>query len=172
MTLPELNALPPDARAQALRTCCGATRWVAEMNTRFPVTTAERLYQQARTVWFGLAETDWHEAFQHHPQIGDVASLKEKFAGTSHWAAAEQGAVQHATQDVLEALAAGNAAYVRKFGYIFIVCATGKSAAEMYALLEARLPNAPADEIKIAVGEQAKITQLRLAKLLDDTAAA
>jgi 2-oxo-4-hydroxy-4-carboxy-5-ureidoimidazoline decarboxylase len=74
--------------------------------------------------------------------------------------------VKHATQETLEALAAGNDAYERRFGYIFIVCATGKSAAEMLVLLQARMPNEPSQEIRIARGEQAKITRLRLEKLL------
>lgn len=166
MTLAELNALSGAARADALATCCGATRWVTELNACFPLPDAATLYQQAHTIWHSLTEADWREAFTHHPKIGDVNSLKEKFASTAQWAAGEQGAVQGAAQAVLEALAAGNAAYEAKFGYIFIVCATGKTADEMLALLQARLPNAPADEIRIAMGEQAKITRLRLEKLL------
>jgi 2-oxo-4-hydroxy-4-carboxy-5-ureidoimidazoline decarboxylase len=95
-----------------------------------------------------------------------VNALKEKFASTATWAAGEQGAVQQASQDTLEALAAGNDAYERRFGYIFIVCATGKPSAEMLALLEARLPHDPSQEIHVAMSEQAKITRLRLEKLL------
>ncbi|RZK26134.1 MAG: OHCU decarboxylase, partial [Hymenobacter sp.] len=113
-----------------------------------------------------LSEADWREAFTHHPKIGDVSALREKFASTATWAAGEQGAVRQASQSTLEALAAGNEAYAQRFGYIFIVCATGKSAAEMLALLQARLPHEPAQEIKIAMSEQAKITRLRLEKLL------
>lgn len=93
-------------------------------------------------------------------------ALRAKFASTATWAAGEQGAVRPASQATLEALAVGNDAYERKFGYIFIGCATGKPAAKMLALLQARLPNEPAQEIRIAMGEQAKITRLRLEKLL------
>lgn len=166
MTLNELNALAPAARADVLATCCGAARWVAALNARFPVPDAPTLYQQAHGIWYSLNEADWREAFTHHPKIGDVQSLKERFASTSHWAVGEQGAVRHASADVLQALAAGNAAYEAKFGYIFIVRATGKSADEMLRLLQERLPNQPAQEIRIAMGEQAKITRIRLEKLL------
>jgi 2-oxo-4-hydroxy-4-carboxy-5-ureidoimidazoline decarboxylase len=166
MTLSHLNALTPVARTAALATCCGATAWVAALNPQFPFATADALYSEAARLWYSLTEDDWREAFTHHPKIGDVRALKEKFASTATWAAGEQGAVKHATQETLEALAAGNDAYERRFGYIFIVCATGKSAAEMLVLLQARLPNEPSQEIHIARGEQAKITRLRLEKLL------
>ena len=166
MTLPELNALPSAARADALSTCCGARHWVEALNAHFPVTDAATLYQQAHDLWYALPEADWREAFTHHPKIGDARSLKERFASTAQWASGEQSAVRHASAEVLDALAAGNAAYEAKFGCIFIVCATGKSADEMLALLQARLPNTAEKEIRIAMGEQAKITRLRLEKLL------
>ncbi|PJJ54882.1 2-oxo-4-hydroxy-4-carboxy-5-ureidoimidazoline decarboxylase [Hymenobacter chitinivorans] len=166
MTLSELNSLPAPTRAEALAKCCGATAWVAQLNAAFPVADAAALFAQAHDIWYRLSEADWREAFTHHPKIGDVNSLKEKFASTSQWAEGEQGAVKQASQDTLEALAAGNETYERKFGYIFIVCATGKSADEMLALLQARLPNPPEAEIHIAMAEQDKITRIRLEKLL------
>jgi len=166
MTLPQLNALPQPALAEELTKCCGATNWVRGLRETFPVANAETLFANAQRIWYSLSEADWREAFTHHPKIGDVNSLKEKFASTSKWAEGEQGAVKQASQATLEALAAGNDEYERKFGYIFIVCATGKSADEMLALLQARLPNSPEQEINIAMGEQDKITRLRLEKLL------
>ncbi len=166
MTLADLNALPPSSRAEALATCCGATAWVTALNQQFPFATAEALVTEAERLWEALTEADWHEAFTHHPKIGDVNALKAKFASTATWAAGEQGAVRQASQATLEALAASNATYEQRFGYIFIVCATGKSAEEMLALLQARLPNEPDQEIHIAMREQAKITRLRLEKLL------
>jgi len=133
----------------------------------FPVAAAETLLHQASAIWNTLSETDWCEAFSHHPKIGgDVVALRQKFASTSAWAEGEQASVKQASQAKLEALAAGNTEYEQKFGYIFIVCATGKTAEEMLALLQARLPNRPVDEIKIAMGEQDKITRIRLEKLL------
>ena len=166
MDLQSLNASSPTARAEALTTCCGSAAWVAALNQQFPFATADALYAEADRLWYSFSEADWREAFTHHPKIGDVNALREKFASTAAWAAGEQGAVRQASQATLEALAAGNEAYERKFGYIFIVCATGKSADEMLALLQARLPNAPEAEMNIAMGEQAKITRLRLDKLL------
>lgn len=153
------------AARQMLRTCCGSARWVERMLARRPFGTEDALLAAARDVWFSLEEADWREAFADHPRIGDRESLKEKFAETRHLAAGEQSGVDGAREDVLEALAEGNAAYERTFGYIFIVCATGLSASEMLARLEARLHNDPADEIRIAAEEQARITELRLLKL-------
>jgi 2-oxo-4-hydroxy-4-carboxy-5-ureidoimidazoline decarboxylase len=167
MTLQELNNLPKPALTEALSKCCGSTAWVKNMVAIFPVADAETLMDQANTQWNKLSEADWREAFTHHPKIGgDVAALREKFASTSTWAEGEQASVKQASQETLEALAAGNTEYEQKFGYIFIVCATGKSAEEMLALLQARLSNKPEDEILIAAGEQNKITRLRLEKLL------
>lgn len=166
MTLAELNTLPKPALTDALRKCCGSTAWVEAMGQIFPIPDMEALFEQASIIWYSLSEQDWREAFTHHPKIGDINSLKEKFASTSTWAAGEQAAVQGSSQAVLEALAEENTRYEEKFGYIFIVCATGKTAGEMLALLRARLPNEPAKEIKIAMAEQAKITQIRLEKLL------
>ena len=167
MNLTELNNLSKPALAEALQKCCGSTAWVENMLAAFPVSDAETLMDEANTAWNKLSEADWREAFTHHPKIGgDVEALRAKFASTSTWAEGEQASVKQASQDTLEALATGNEDYERKFGYIFIVCATGKTADEMLALLQARLTNDPADEILIAAGEQNKITRLRLEKLL------
>ena len=167
MTLNELNNLPKPALAEALQKCCGSTAWVNNMVACFPVADAGTLLAEATAQWNKLSEADWREAFAHHPKIGgDVEALRAKFASTSAWAEGEQAAVRQASQATLEALAAGNEDYERRFGYIFIVCATGKTADEMLALLQARLTNEPADEILIAAGEQNKITRLRLEKLL------
>ena len=167
MSITELNHLPKPALAEALQKCCGSTKWVENMLAAFPVSDAESLMDEANTAWNSLSEADWREAFTHHPKIGgDVEALRAKFASTSTWAEGEQASVKQASPATLEALAAGNADYERKFGYIFIVCATGKSAEEMLALLQARLPNKPEDELLIAMGEQDKITRIRLEKLL------
>ncbi|MDB5246630.1 MAG: uraD [Segetibacter sp.] len=123
------------------------------------------LEETAEEKWRECIELDWLEAFQHHPKIGDINSLKKKFASTAHLASNEQSSVNIASEKILEELAKGNEAYEKKFGYIFIVCATGKSAEEMLNILRSRLPNSAADEIEIAAEEQIKITKLRLEKL-------
>ncbi|QHV94193.1 2-oxo-4-hydroxy-4-carboxy-5-ureidoimidazoline decarboxylase [Spirosoma endbachense] len=166
MILPELNQLPVNQLKAALVTCCGSTAWVNEMAKTFPVESKESLFEQAEISWFSLNESDWREAFDHHPKIGDINSLREKFANTSTWASGEQSGVSTASQQVLEDLSEGNRLYETKFGYIFIVCATGKSADEMLEILNSRLPNSPEDEILIAMQEQNKITKIRLEKLL------
>jgi 2-oxo-4-hydroxy-4-carboxy-5-ureidoimidazoline decarboxylase len=166
MSLPELNQLPVNQLKEALVTCCGSTAWVNEMAEIFPVESKESLFEQAEIIWFSLDESDWREAFGHHPKIGDINSLREKFANTSAWASGEQSGVSTASEQVLDDLLAGNRLYEDKFGYIFIVCATGKSAEEMLEILNSRLPNSPDDEILIAMQEQNKITKIRLEKLL------
>ena len=124
----------------------------------------------AERAFVGLGPADWREAFAHHPRIGDVASLRAKFAATAAWAGEEQRGAAAAGDDTLAALAEGNRAYEERFGYVFIVCATGKSAEEMLALLRARMPHPPEREIEIAAAEQASITRLRLEKLLESAA--
>lgn len=166
MTLSELNQLPVSQRKVALTTCCGSSVWVDRMARLFPFDNAEQLFEKAETTWIGCAEADWRQAFTHHPKIGDIDSLRAKFANTKAWAAGEQAGVSSASEQVLEELAEGNLRYEEKFGYIFIICATGKSAEEMLESLNARLSNAPDVEIWIAMQEQGKITRLRLEKLL------
>lgn len=160
-----------DARAR-LTQCCGAERWVARMLEQRPFASEAQLRQMADEIWWALGPQDWRAAFSHHPKIGDMASLRTKFASTQTWAAGEQASVREASEAILSGLAQGNIAYEQKFGYIFIVCATGKSAQEMLALLEQRLPHEPEIELPIAAEEQRKITQIRLGKLLDDLALA
>jgi OHCU decarboxylase len=113
----------------------------------------------ATDIWWRLAPTDWLEAFSKHPKIGEKGKV-------SQWSSEEQSGMNSSAIDTAKSLAALNRTYFDKFGWIFIVCATGKSAEEMLSLLEARLPNRPDDELRIAAAEQNKITLLRLRKLL------
>ena len=131
-----------------------------------PYSSAEALRSAADQNWQGLDESDYLQAFDGHPKIGDVGSLKTKYANTKELAAGEQSSVNVASDDTIRALADGNSAYEDKFGFIFIVCATGKSAAQMTALLQARLPNERNQELINAAEEQRKIFQIRLEKLL------
>lgn len=167
MTLHELNTLTQPQLKQELLKCCGSSTWVKMMMTYFPADTMEELLEEADEIWYECSEDDWKEAFAHHPKIGDVESLTKKFASTAQWASGEQSGVNVASKETIEALAEGNKKYEEKFGYIFIVCATGKSAAEMLAVLQSRLSNEPEDEIKMAAEEQNKITKLRLQKLVE-----
>jgi 2-oxo-4-hydroxy-4-carboxy-5-ureidoimidazoline decarboxylase len=155
------HASEADARA-FLSTCCGSTQWVDRMLRRRPFGSTEHLLAVARAEWFALTPDDWREAFRHHPKIGDRASIGARFPRTAQLSGDEQRGVAGASDAVLDALAEGNRAYDVKFGYIFIVCATGKSADEMLGLLSQRLQNDAHTELLIAAGEQAKITELRL----------
>lgn len=150
-----------DARGQ-LAVCCGATRWVERMLARRPFGSRERALEAAREEWFALSENDWREAFTHHPRIGDVAGLRKRFAATRALSEREQAGVSGAPEELLSALFDANREYEARFGYIFIVCASGKSAAEMLSLLRSRLHNAPDTEIRIAAEEHARICALRL----------
>ena len=167
MTLERLNRLDDAAARTALERCCGARRWVERVCAARPWRDRAALIAAAERAFDGLERADWLEAFAHHPRIGDMASLRAKYASTAAWAGEEQRGAAAAGEAALAALAEGNRAYEERFGYIFIVCATGKSADEMLALLRARMPNPPEREIRIAAEEQMKITRLRIAKLLE-----
>lgn len=166
MTLHEFNTLPHESLIAELSKCCGARAWVQRMLPFIPADDLVELLEDAESQWWLCNEEDWKEAFTHHPKIGDLDSLKKKFANTAVWASGEQSGVNTATDEILNALAEGNRLYEEKFGYIFIVCASGKSAEEMLGMLNERLKNNPEDEIRIAADEQNKITLLRLEKLL------
>jgi 2-oxo-4-hydroxy-4-carboxy-5-ureidoimidazoline decarboxylase len=168
MTLHELNTLPKEQLKEELHKCCGSQAWVDKMLPFFHADDLVELLEDAEEQWFLCTEADWKEAFAHHPKIGDVESLEKKFAATAEWASGEQSSVHTASRQTIEALAEGNRQYQAKFGYIFIVCATGKSAEEMLAMLQERLGNDPKEEIELAADEQNKITKLRLEKLLDE----
>jgi 2-oxo-4-hydroxy-4-carboxy-5-ureidoimidazoline decarboxylase len=170
MKLSEFNALSTDEAVKDLLRCCGSRRWAMQMAARRPYTSLEAVMRMADECWAKLDRADYLEAFSHHPKIGDVASLRAKFASTATWASSEQSAVQTAPEEVLRRLAEGNDRYEKRFGYIFIVCATGKTAEEMLALLETRLRNRADVELRIAAGEQAKITRIRLGKLFQEEA--
>ncbi|NTX33869.1 2-oxo-4-hydroxy-4-carboxy-5-ureidoimidazoline decarboxylase [Myxococcus sp. CA033] len=164
--LHRLNTLAPEAAREELLRCCGSSRWVEAMVRARPFRDVEHVLSEAGWLWEQTGPNDWQEAFKHHPRIGDVSSLRAKFASTATWSSQEQGGVNGAAEAVIQGLADGNKAYEERFGFIFLVCATGKSAEEMLGLLRARLGNPPDEELRIAAGEQAKITRIRLEKLL------
>lgn len=154
---------PAEAR-RLLTECCGASRWVDGMMRQRPFGSHQAILVAARDVWWSLGLDDWREAFAHHPKIGDKESLRASFASTRALSEAEQAGMSSASEAVLDAVARGNHDYEERFGYRFIVCATGKSAHEMLTLLHGRLVNEPAEEIRIAAEEQAKITAIRLSR--------
>ncbi len=160
-----LNQLDEQNALEALLKCCGSRRWAELMLASRPFKNEDSLDGEVTKTFAKLDRSDWLEAFAAHPKIGDVDSLRKKYGDTKDWAKSEQSGVNGTSQDVLERLSIGNEKYEETFGFIFIVCATGKSASEMLELLELRLGNSPERELKIAALEQEKITRLRLQKL-------
>jgi 2-oxo-4-hydroxy-4-carboxy-5-ureidoimidazoline decarboxylase len=168
VTLDLLNSLSAKKAQTEFFRCCGSTRWARQMTERRPFHNEAELSRVAEELWNILTPHDWKEAFSQHPRIGDLEQLRAKFAHANRWADAEQAGALGASDDVLSRLAEGNRLYETKFGFIFIVCATGKRAEEMLGMLEQRLNNTPVRELRIAADEQCKITRIRLEKLLQE----
>jgi len=165
LSLAAFNDLPASDMAQALLGCCQCHGWVQRVISQRPFSDVSVLQSAATQAWAQATEAEILEAFQGHPQIGDLQALRNKYQRT---ATAEQGQVAGADELVLLALQARNEDYRQKFGFIFIICATGKSAAQMLALLLQRLPNTRHMELVNGAQEQLKITLLRLNKLIID----
>ena len=160
MKLEKLNALPDTDAEHILRSCCGSSRWVESMMARRPFASHDMLHAAADDSWHACSEADWLEAFSHHPRIGDQSA-----AGP---ASVEQAGMQSASVSVQDEMAALNRAYEERFGHIYIVCATGKSAEEMRDIARHRIDNDPPTELRNAAEEQRKIMHLRLEKLFGD----
>ena len=163
--LDRLNALGESEAVAELLRCCGSRRWAARMAALRPFDSEEDLLGAADATWLGLDEADRLEAFEAHPRIGDLEGLRSKFGSTAGWASGEQAGASVADDSTLLALAEGNRDYEARFGHIFIVCATGKTAGEMLDSLKGRLGNDLEAERAVASGEQAKIARIRLRKL-------
>jgi allantoicase len=162
--LRRLNALAPEEAEAALLACCGSVAWARKLAAAGPFRTDAGLYEASDEVWRSLDPRDWLEAFGAHPKIGErKAGQPERSA---RWSDAEQAGARAADGDVLAAIAEANRQYESRFGYIFIVCATGKSADEMLDLARARFDNDPEAELHVAAEEQRRITRLRLERLL------
>jgi 2-oxo-4-hydroxy-4-carboxy-5-ureidoimidazoline decarboxylase len=155
--LARLNGLEADMAAAELLACCGSSAWARALAACRPFAGEEALVAAAERIWWDLAPEDWRQAFAAHPRIGERAT---------GWAEAEQSGAREAATPLLAELAAANRAYEARFGHVFLICATGKSAGEILGALRARLGNEPGAELRIAAAEQAKITRLRLARLL------
>ena len=168
MKLEALNRLPAAEAAQAFERCCGSKAWVKGMNAARPFKDRKALFAAAERVAKSLGRADWLEAFSHHPKIGDRESLGARLGAAAAWAADEQRGADAASVVTLHGLAQGNRSYEERFGYIFIVCASGRSADELFVELQKRLKNDPEKELENAAREQRAITRLRLEKLLKE----
>lgn len=161
-----LAGLPEAAAVAELRKCCGSTSFAARLAAARPFADRAALHAAADAVWDACSEADWREAFAAHPRIGSRRDVAQKAAATRAWSENEQAGMAQAGDDLAARMAAANEAYEAKFGHIYLVCATGRTAAELLAFCEARLANAPDAELRVAAEEQRKITHLRLEKLL------
>ena len=148
------------------RDCCGSVRWTSLMTRARPFVSETELLDTAARIWNDLHPADWLEAFSAHPKIGETKPASAQQERSAKWSAGEQAGTSSANEWVKQELAAANLAYCEKFGFIFIVCATGKNAEEMSELCRGRLSNDSETEIGLAAREQQKITEIRLRKLL------
>jgi 2-oxo-4-hydroxy-4-carboxy-5-ureidoimidazoline decarboxylase len=170
LTLAQLNALPVTDAAPLLASCCGSRAWVTQMLARRPFEDVPALLNAAEDTWWSLGPADWREAFAHHPRIGERKAAAPQDDRARSWSAAEQRGVVDADDEIRAAITDGNREYERRFGYIYLVSAAGKTAPQLLAILRSRLANDPDTELRIAAREQAKITRLRLIKLLGASA--
>ena len=168
ITVGEVDEISESTAAELLTDCCGSSRWVSEMVAARPFGSRDAVYSAADRIWNALSASDWVEAFEHHPRIGERTSALGQGERGAEWSSREQVGIETAGDDVRRALAAVNQEYEQRFGYTYIVCATGKTPEEMLDLARKRLRNAAAAEIRVAAEEQRKITRLRLQNLLEE----
>jgi OHCU decarboxylase len=163
----KLNRLGEDEARAALLACCGSVRWAREVAALRPFWDVGQLLRLGWRVWHELERDDWLEAFRAHPRIGETTHAPAAPEEARRWSEGEQSRARAASADTLDALARLNREYEERFGFIYIVCATGRTAEEMLALLRERLVNDDEAELRVAAEEQWRITELRLKKFLD-----
>lgn len=164
--LRHLNVLQPAEAENEFLKCCGSRKWAQQMSENLPFRGERDLFETAEQVWWGLAPEDWLEAFRSHPKIGEQKAEAETSATSLSWSQREQAGVANAGVDTRQLLTELNRSYEEKFGFIYIVCATGKSSEELLRNLRERLANTAETELRNAAAQQAQITKLRLNKLL------
>ncbi len=163
-TLEAWNKADEAAALETMIACCGAKHWAEGMVTLRPISSVLELSEAADRVWDAMEEPDWMEAFACHPRIGERKA--HATAKSVAWSRQEQSSAASTADATRAELAAGNALYEERFGFTYIVCATGKSAEEMLAILKRRLNNDRTAELKEAAEQQRQITQIRLGKWL------
>jgi allantoicase len=160
------NQLSRGQARQALLDCCGSAKWAQQIVAQRPFASEAHIYEAADKVWAQLGRKDWLEAFRRHPAIGTAKAKEKQSKLARQWSAEEQGAAQRSSAETLAVLSAANDAYHAAFGYLFLICAMGKTSEEILQNLQQRLSNEPEVELRVAAEEQRKITRLRLEKLL------
>jgi len=165
--LHHLNSLPTTEAESEFRKCCGSKNWARRIIEERPFRSVDELLRRGEIVWWSLEPGDWLEAFSSHPKIGEEKAAQAVAAETQQWSRQEQSTVRNASAEMVQALWELNRKYEEKFGYIFIVCATGKSSEEILSILQDRLNNNADTELRVAAEEQSRITKLRLEKLIN-----
>ena len=160
------NLLDEVAAVAEVLPCCGSRRWALELGRARPFVDDAELCERSDVIWLGLTLLDWDEAFRTHPRIAERKAVETATQRSAAWSSEEQHGVGRSDASVLAGLERGNRLYEERFGRVFLVCAAGKSAAEMLIILERRLLNDPQTELVEAVEQQRQITQLRLRKWL------
>jgi 2-oxo-4-hydroxy-4-carboxy-5-ureidoimidazoline decarboxylase len=164
--LERINQAAEAEAGSMFRNCCGSAVWAARMVASRPFVSESELLETAAAIWKDLDQSDWLEAFAAHPMIGETKSAPGQQVLSAKWSAGEQSGMSSADELLKQELAGANRAYYEKFGFIFIVCATGKTPAEMLELCRTRFSNNREREVCIAADEQMKITEIRLRKLV------
>lgn len=168
ISLSQFNALDSEQAKQQLLGCCTAQNWASQLQQARPFKNVKELLKTAQDIWQTMNENELLEAFDGHPKIGDVNSLKEKYRQTMGSASHEQSGANNADEQILIELKELNEEYEKRFGFIFIVFATGKSAQQMLDILKFRISNTRQQELENAAAAQASILNLRLEKLIQD----
>lgn len=167
MELQDLNNMARSEAVRELMKCCGSLNWASRLADERPFHNLDSLLRVSDDIWRGLGAADWLEAFSHHPKIGEKRAAQRVSEEARRWSEEEQAGASLAPAESMLELINANQEYERKFGFIFIVCATGKTTQEMLNLLKERLENGADEELLIAAEEQRRITNLRLKKLLE-----
>jgi 2-oxo-4-hydroxy-4-carboxy-5-ureidoimidazoline decarboxylase len=160
------NRLSNEDAEKEILSCCGSRRWARGMAGRRPFSDGASLLAASDETWGSLAEEDWLEAFHSHPRIGESRAAEVAPAQSAAWSAQEQREVAVAGDAVKISLAEGNREYEKRFGHIFIVCATGKSGPEILEILRRRLHNDKETELREAAEQQRQIMRIRLGRWL------
>jgi allantoicase len=168
--LEEINSPDASDAESMFQDCCGSSKWAKRMATARPFESEGDLLAKAFTIWSELETVDWLEAFAAHPRIGETKAAATQQERSAVWSSGEQSGMNSADENLKSQLAELNRKYYEKFGFIFIVCATEKTASEMLELCRTRLRNDRETEIANAAAEQQKITEIRLKKLLSQWA--
>jgi allantoicase len=165
--LDRINRLPVEKVRKALLDCCGSITWAEQMISQRPFAGRSDLFETAERIWAQLDPKEWLRAIRHHPAIGSKRGNSKQSGTARKWSAGEQSVAQASSAETLAVLNAANQAYHATFGYVFLICATGKSGDEILQSLRQRLPNDPDTELRVAAEEMRKIIRLRMEKLLN-----